>query len=641
ITARGAWEAVKRHFREMDSPHATQGEARDSQSDVSRPWDIQTETFTAAGVGDMSGDVFGNGMLLSKKTRLIAAFDHRDIFIDPDPDPETSFKERKRLFEKDRSSWQDYRGNFLSKGGGVYSRSAKSIDLSPDAAEVLGCEAGEQTPQDVMRAIMKAPVDLFWFGGIGTYIRASSESNADAGDRGNDPIRVTAKEVRARVIGEGANLGLTHPARIEFNMLGGRCNSDAIDNSAGVNSSDVEVNIKIALAAAMKAGKLSRNKRNTLLESMTEDVAELVLRNNYLQTLAISLSELKGEDSLAHQQRLMRSLEDRDLLDRDVEDLPDDTEIAERAKNGTPLTRAEIGVLLAYAKIVALDDIVATNVPDDEYLTDMLFGYFPEAMRKKWKAEIEGHRLRREIIGTVLANSMINRGGPTFINRVQDRTGGTIATVARAYIATRDAFDMPRLNGEIDALDAKIAGSLQLELYDQLKTRVVSQTVWFARYGDFSNGVGDVIKRYGSAISKLSPKLVDIAPAFIGEQITSHAERFMAGGVPETLAQEIARMRFSALIPDIVLASERAGTSLDKAAKAFFAITDTFRVGRIVEAARAIEATDYYDGLALDRALQSLHRARRDIVIDVLTDKSAKGDANKWCEAHSDAVDRT
>ncbi|MEM1317811.1 MAG: NAD-glutamate dehydrogenase domain-containing protein, partial [Pseudomonadota bacterium] len=377
ITARGAWEAVKRHFREMDSPNAAE--------DEQRPWDIQTETFTAAGVGDMSGDVFGNGMLLSKKTRLIAAFDHRDIFIDPDPDPETSFMERKRLFEKDRSSWQDYRGNFLSKGGGVYSRSAKSIDLSPDAAEVLGCEAGEQTPQDLMRAIMKAPVDLFWFGGIGTYIRASSESNADAGDRGNDPIRVTAKEVRAKVIGEGANLGLTHPARTEFNMLGGRCNSDAIDNSAGVNSSDVEVNIKIALAAAMKAGKLSRNKRNTLLESMTEDVAELVLRNNYLQTLAISLSELKGEDNLAHQQRLMRSLEDRDLLDRDVEDLPDDTEIAERAKNGTPLTRAEIGVLLAYAKIVALDDIVATNVPDDEYLTDMLFGYFPEAMRKKWK----------------------------------------------------------------------------------------------------------------------------------------------------------------------------------------------------------------------------------------------------------------
>ncbi|EFL88113.1 NAD-glutamate dehydrogenase [Ahrensia sp. R2A130] len=629
ITARGAWEAVKRHFREMERPEQCS-------------WDIQEEEFTAGGVGDMSGDVFGNGMLLSKKTRLIAAFDHRDIFIDPNPqDVAATYKERKRLFDKDRSSWQDYKTDLISEGGGIYSRNAKVIYLSKQAAEALDCEAGEMTPQDVMTAILKAPIDLLWFGGIGTYIRASTESNADAGDRGNDPIRITAKQVRAKVMGEGANLGLTQPARIEFNMLGGRCNSDAIDNSAGVNSSDVEVNIKIALAAAMKANKLTRGKRNTLLESMTEDVAELVLRNNYLQTLAISLSELKGEDNLAHQQRLMRSLEDRDLLDRGVEDLPDDMEIAERAKNGTPLTRAEIGVLLAYAKIVALDDLVATDVPDDDYLTDMLFGYFPEGMQKKWKAEIEGHRLRREIIGTVLANSMINRGGPTFINRVQDRTGGTIATVARAYTATRDAFDMPRLNGEIDALDAKIAGALQLELYDHLKSRVVSQTVWFARYGEFGNGVGDVVKLYGSAISKLSPKLEDIAPAFIGDRIRSEAARFQEGGVPKKLALEIARMPIAALIPDIVLAAERSNTSLDKAARAFFSITHTFRVGRIVEAARAIETADYYDGLALDRAMQSLHRARRDIVTDILTDKKAKGDADKWCEAHAEEVERT
>ena len=297
ITARGGWEAVKRHFREMDR-------------------DIQTQPFTAAGVGDMSGDVFGNGMLLSKQTRLIAAFDHRDIFIDPDPDIAASYKERKRLFNLGRSSWQDYKPELISKGGGVFPRSAKKITLSKQAAEAIGFIAGDYPPQVILNAILKAPVDLMWFGGIGTYIRASHESDAEVGDRGNDAIRVTAKELRCKAIGEGANLGVTHPGRIEFSQLGGRCNSDAIDNSAGVNSSDVEVNIKIALAAAMKSGRLSRPKRDTLLESMTETVADLVLRNNYLQTLAISLSERRGMEDLAQHQTLMHPLDARDLLAR-------------------------------------------------------------------------------------------------------------------------------------------------------------------------------------------------------------------------------------------------------------------------------------------------------------------------------------
>ena len=386
ITARGGWEAVKRHFREMD---------KDGKS-----WDIQSMPFTAAGVGDMSGDVFGNGMLLSKCTRLIAAFDHRDIFIDPDPDIAASFKERKRLFNLGRSSWQDYNTGLISKGGGVFPRSAKKITLSRQAAEAIGFTAGDYTPQEVLNAILKAPVDLMWFGGIGTYIRASHESDADADDRGNDSIRVTAKELRCRVIGEGANLGVTHPGRIEFNQLGGCCNSDAIDNSAGVNSSDVEVNIKIALADAMKSGRLTRPRRNKLLESMTEEVAELVLRNNYLQTLSISLSKRRGMEAFAHQHRLMQNLEERGLLDREVEDLPDDVILAERRAVGNSLTRAEIGVLLAYAKIVALDDLVASDVPDDPYLRSMLVDYFPTGMQKSYAKEIDNHRLRREIIGT-------------------------------------------------------------------------------------------------------------------------------------------------------------------------------------------------------------------------------------------------
>lgn len=620
ITARGGWEAVKRHFREMDR-------------------DIQSQPFTAAGVGDMSGDVFGNGMLLSKQTRLIAAFDHRDIFIDPDPDIPTSYKERRRLFNKGRSSWQDYNAKLISKGGGVFARSAKKINLSKQAADAIGFVPGEHTPQAVLNAILKAPVDLMWFGGIGTYIRASHESDADADDRGNDAIRVTSRELRCKVIGEGANLGVTHPGRIEFNMLGGRCNSDAIDNSAGVNSSDVEVNIKIALAAAMKSGRLTRPARNKLLESMTETVAELVLRNNYQQTLSISLSERRGMEDFAHQQRLMHSLEARDLLDRHVEDLPDDSSMAERHAAAQPLTRAEIGVLLAYAKIVALDDLVASQVPDDPYLSQMLIDYFPPKMQKPYGKEIDSHRLRREIIGTVLANSMINRGGPTFISRVTDHTGAKLDRIAKAYVVVRDAFSLPQINADIDALDNKIAGDVQLELYAILQERVISQTIWFVRNGTFAKGLEAEATRYRKAVDALMPKLEKLVPDFLEARIQADSQRYEAAGVPRKLALTMARMPIAGLIPDILFASTTSGKPLDQAAKAFFGVTETFRIDRMVQAAREIETSDYYDGLALDRALQSLHRARRDIVEKILL---AQGKSkSSWLEKHSDGVEAT
>ncbi|MEP1206988.1 MAG: NAD-glutamate dehydrogenase [Rhizobiaceae bacterium] len=622
ITARGGWEAVKRHFREMDR-------------------DIQTQPFTTVGVGDMSGDVYGNGMLLSKQTKVIAAFDHRDIFIDPDPDVAKSWKERKRLFDAGRSSWQDYKASLISKGGGIYSRGAKKITLSKQAAEAIDFTAGDHTPQAVMNAILKAPVDLMWFGGIGTYIRASHESDADADDRGNDSIRVTAPQLRCKVIGEGANLGVTHPARIEFNMLGGRCNSDAIDNSAGVNSSDVEVNIKIALAAAMKSGRLNRKSRNKLLESMTETVGDLVLRNNYLQTLAISLSERRHMEDFAHHQRLMHSLEARNLLDRHVEDLPDDAAMAERQAANTPLTRAEIGVLLAYAKIVALDDLVAGNVPDDPYLKELLVDYFPPKMQKSYAKEIETHRLRREIIGTVLANSMINRGGPTFISRVSDHTGAKLDTIARAYVVVRDAFRLPEINSAIDALDNKISGKAQLELYAILQERVISQTIWFVRYGNFSKGLEAEAVRYRKAVDLLMPKLDRIVPDFLSDRIKADAARFEASGVPAKLAQTMARMPIAGLIPDILYAGTTSNKPLDQAATAFFGITERFRIDRMVQAAREIETADYYDGLALDRALQSLHRARRDIVEKILKAQTGKGKKAGWIENNAEAVENT
>src|SRR5438309_8393129 len=446
ITARGAWESVKRHFREMDV-------------------DIALTPFTVVGVGDMSGDVFGNAMLREQTIKLVAAFDHRDIFIDPDPDPQRSFAERRRLFDLPRSSWQDYDRTLISAGGGVFSRAMKEIALSPEARSALGLATAKVTPHEVIRAILKAQVDLLFFGGIGTYVRAASEGDDAVGDRSNDAVRVTGAELRAKVIGEGANLGMTQRGRIEASLRGIRLNTDAIDNSAGVNTSDVEVNIKIALAQPMRDGRLSCEARDALLAEMTEDVAALVLRNNYLQTLAISPAQERGLEDMGFEQRLMQLLERAGELDRAVEFLPDDVEIADRRRRSQALTRPELAVLLAYAKLSLNHELVQSSVPDDPYLGRELGRYFPGAIADKFPDAIEQHRLRREIIATQLANSMINRGGPSFVVRIADQTGASAAPIAAAFAAVRDSYGMTVLNSEIDALDAKIPGGLQLELY--------------------------------------------------------------------------------------------------------------------------------------------------------------------------------
>ena len=616
ITARGAWEAVKRHFREMDR-------------------NIQVEPFSAIGIGDMSGDVFGNGMLLSKQTRLIAAFDHRDIFIDPDPDIKASFAERERLFYAGRTSWQDYDKSTISKGGGVFSRKDKLIKLPAAAGKAIGLAQDKATPNEIMNAILKMEADLLWFGGIGTYIRASSESDAEAGDRANDAIRVTAKEVKAKVIGEGANLGLTQRARIEYNFNGGCCNSDAIDNSAGVNSSDVEVNIKIALSSAMKSGKLKLPARNKLLASMTENVGTLVLRNNYLQTLAISLCEKQGMDDLAYQTRFMQDLEARDLLDRHVELLPDDAALMERQIAKQPLTRAEMGVLLAYAKIVLLDELVASDVPDISYLHLELERYFPIKMQKKYASEIDSHRLKREIIATALANSMINRGGPTFMTRMVDLTGAEPDQIARAYVAVRDGFDMQALNGEIDQLDGKVSGKVQLELYQNVQTLLHDQTDWHLRNGDFSKGLDGLIATCRGNLAKLMPEIDKILPDFLIARINEDIKIYEEQGVPNDLARKIAMLKVTGLVSDIALVAKNSGQSLLVSANALFRTTKAFRIGRIQLAADEISTVDYYDGLALAHSLHSIDYARRELAIKSLV-KYAKSEnpAKEWIAAN-------
>ncbi len=621
ITARGAWEAVKRHFREFDV-------------------DIQTQPFTVAGVGDMSGDVFGNGMLLSEKIRLIAAFDHRDIFIDPDPDMAASFAERKRLFDLPRSSWQDYDRSTLSAGGGVFSRSQKTVTLSAAAAKAIGLSKTTATPAEIMTAILKAKVDLLWFGGIGTYIRAGAETDAQVGDRANDAIRITGAEVGARVIGEGANLGMTQRGRIEYALAGGRSNTDAIDNSAGVNCSDVEVNIKIALAAAMRSGKLKRPARDKLLASMTDDVSHLVLRNNYLQPLTLSLAERQGLAELPYQARFMAELEKRKLLDRKVENLPSVAVLDDRQKAGQPLTRPELAVLLAHAKLSLSDDLVASDLPDEPYFKSLLFDYFPPRMAKTYADEIAHHRLKREIVATLLANDVANRGGITFVSRLNDTTGKSPAEIVRAYVAVRDGFGVDAVYDAIDALDNKVAGSVQNQFYEAVGAMLLSTVAWVLRNDPGGSSLSEMVRDIDKARAALEPRLDELLPEFLAEALQADKAAFAEKGAPDELALRLAQLQFAAITPDIALIAHLSKADIVTAAKAYFGVTEAFRIGRIEEAARGVPVTDYYDGLALSRASETITQAVRGVTVTALKRFGKEKDpAAAWLSADAARID--
>lgn len=615
ITARGGWEAVKRHFREMDR-------------------DIQKEPFTAIGCGDMSGDVFGNGMLLSKATKLLAAFDHRDIFIDPDPDPAKSWQERDRMFKLPRSSWQDYNQKLISKGGGIFPRSAKTIQLSAEIRNLTGLTAKSCAPNDLIRALLKARCDLLWFGGIGTYVRATSESNAEVGDRANDALRITAPEVGARVIGEGANLGFTQKARIEFNLHGGQVNSDAIDNSAGVNSSDLEVNIKIALGAAEQSGKLSRKARNSLLEKMTDEVAELVLANNYQQTLSITMAQRGGEEEYGYLVRMMQSLEAEGLLDREVEDLPDNVLVEERLVGGQLLSRPEIAVLLAYAKIVLFDQLMESGVAAETYFQRELVEYFPAQMRKRYAAEIKSHRLAEEVVSTVLCNEMVNYCGPAFVSRLRQETGSDIASLARSFVAATDALGLAEIRAEIDALDTKVSSEVQLKLYDELGIALRRQMTWFARNGDWSKGVGPVVEHYRKALTNLAQQFGKVLPANQQERHTLHAADLQSEGVPPGLARTIAELRLLSRSSDSVLVATRNDRPFSEVGQAMFAMAQELGIDQIVSRAAQMHAKDYYERIAINRGLDSVFLSLRSIVSNVYG-ASKKSDAMKVWQAEN------
>ena len=621
ITARGAWESVKRHFREMEI-------------------DIAKTPFTVVGIGDMSGDVFGNGMLRENTIKLVGAFDHRDIFIDPEPDPERSFAERKRLFDLPRSSWQDFDKSVISKGGGVFSRGAKEIRLSPQAQKLFGLGA-KVTPAELIRAILSAQVDLLFFGGIGTYVRAADESDEAAGDRANDAIRITGRDLRCKVIGEGANLGMTQRSRIEAALRGVRLNTDAIDNSAGVNTSDMEVNIKIALSIPLGDGRLTMDARNTLLAAMTDEVAALVLRNNYLQTLALSLSQRRSMEDFGFLQRLIQTLEGRGLLDRTVEYLADDIALAERSRRLQPFTRPELSVLLAYAKITLYADLLESAVPDDAYLGRQLVRYFPRVIPEHFPDALAKHRLQREIIATQLANSMINRGGPSLIVRIGDQTGAAPADIAFAFAAARDSYGMTALNTAIDSLDNLVAAKLQLALYQAVQDLLLDRIIWFLRNVELTTGLAGVVAHYRDGITAVAATLDAALPEDARNARATRRQELIAAGVPEKIAVNISNLGPLTAAPDVVLVADRTGRMIADVAATYFAARSFFGLDRIIDAAEKIPIVDYFDRLALDRARDSIGDAERRLTAAMVGDGGGGAAGVKsWVAAHKGEVER-
>ncbi len=621
ITARGGWVSVQRHFLEMGV-------------------DVQTDPVRVVGCGDMSGDVFGNGMLLSKAIKLVAAFDHRHIFIDPDPDPAKSWAERKRLFELPRSSWQDYNEKLISKGGGVFPRDAKHIKLSKAAREALGIEAKELEPEALMSAIIGASVDLVWFGGIGTYIKSEAENNAAVGDPANDALRINAKDLRAKVIGEGANLGVTQAGRIEFALGGGRINTDFIDNSAGVDCSDNEVNIKIALAAARAAGKISAKKRNALLADMTDEVSAIVLENNRLQALALSVAEAGGAKAMAAQLHLIEQLEERGALDRRTEGIADNQVLSRRAADHAGMTRPELAVLLSSTKLVLQDAIEVSPLADAVTLEPLLFASFPSPMRSKFKQQIADHRLRREIIATKLANRMINRLGIIHPFELAAEEGVDLATVAAAFVAVEAMFDLDKLWSEIDQAD--MAEQPRLQLFDRLAAAIANLMSDMLRTTAGRIDTQALVTDLGKAVRTLSDASGTLLADQARRQSTRLCERLVAAGAPAKLADKVSHM-FD-LDGAIGLARLAHDTDMKprELTQAFTQVGEALGLDWAQSTAALMNPSDIWERPLVSGLARDFQQMRLDFLRRLLRRKAGKDDpvaaVNDWTSDNQDSV---
>lgn len=636
ITAKGGWESVKRHFREIGT-------------------NIQEEDFTVVGVGDMSGDVFGNGMLLSKHIRLLGGFNHLHIFVDPDPDSAKSWVERKRMFDLPRSSWSDYNSKLISKGGGVFDRSAKSIDISPEMKRAFDIDASSLTPNALITAMLKAPSDLLWFGGIGTYIKSSEETHVDAGDRANDAVRIDATEVNAKVVGEGANLGVTQRARIEYALGGGRINTDAIDNSAGVDCSDHEVNIKVLLGDVVANGDMTEKQRDQLLEAMTDEVSELVLKDNYDQTQALTMAQSEGVQALDVQGRVMKQLERSHVkLNREIEFLPDDETLAERAQRGEGLTRPELAVMLAYAKMELYDEILPSDLPDDPSMVEDLQRYFPERLRKQYKKEISGHRLSREIIATYLTNSMINRVGANFVNEVRDQTGDSAHDIAKAYLIARDVFNVRGMWGQVEDMDNKVPAEIQTRMLMDLKRLVSRGGIWFLRNAPRPLNISAMTKEYSAGLAELRDALGDVMSDFDRREVERTASEYERHGIPSDLATAVAGADVTVSGCDIVRLAQQTGQSVRAVSEIYFGIGSKFALDWLRQRAEGLEADTHWQKMATTAVVEDFFNHQMVLTQNVIAangagkGKPAKGKANgagnaidTWSGSRQEAVDRT
>jgi len=620
ITARGAWISVERHFLEIGI-------------------NSRNTDFTVVGIGDMSGDVFGNGMLLSKHIRLVGAFNHLHIFIDPNPNPAVSFAERERLFNLPRSNWTDYDQSLLSIGGGIFERKAKSIELSPEIKARFDIEKNSITPDELIRAMLLSSVDLLWNGGIGTYVKASDEKNEEVGDKACDAIRVNGNELRCRIIGEGGNLGCTQRGRIEFALNGGHINTDAIDNSAGVDCSDHEVNIKIALQRAVESGKLTETSRNALLKDMTDEVAALVLRDNTLQTQALTIAEMQGYPALELYVRLMQKLEHEKQLDRKVEFLPSEQEIARRIVAKTGFTRPELAVLLAYSKMTIYNNLLASNLPDDPYFSGDLLFYFPEAMRQTFRDEIEHHPLRREIIATFVTNSMVNRVGSPFFHLALEDTGLKGCDIARAYTITRDIFDLRHLWAEIEQLDGNVPAKVQFELFFEIERLIQRSTFWFMRNSPQPLEISKVVATF-EGITELASYLDQVLVGRAKEAYETKLTRYRELGVPNVLAAKIAGLDALSSGCIIVQVAKSCNQPIKTVASIYFEIATRFNLSWLRVRLGWLSADSYWQRLAITTLKDDLYDLQMRLTSEVIGHASNANAVEEWCNQNQKQVER-
>ncbi len=624
ITARGAWESVTRHFRELGT-------------------NVQETDFTVVGIGDMSGDVFGNGMLLSRHTRLIAAFNHQHVFLDPTPDPEASFEERKRLFELPRSAWSDYDESVISAGGGVYPRTAKSIPISDEVREALSIEAEALSPVELIRAILRAPVDLLWNGGIGTYVKASSEAQSEAGDKANDAVRIDASELRCRVVGEGGNLGFTQLGRIEYALAGGLINTDAIDNGAGVNTSDHEVNIKILLDSLVHDGDLTEKQRNELLFEMTDAVAERVLYGSYTQTQALSLSLAQATQMVDVHARLIRHLEQYAGLDREVEFLPSEETINDRKVNHQGLLAPELAVVMAYCKIRLFMRLLDSDLPEDDYLGHDLERYFPPPLPERYSARMRGHRLRREIIATVVANQLVDRAGVTFAFRLGEETGAAPSMLARGYAVAREVFGMRAFWSAVEDLDNKVEAGIQLQMMIEARRLVERATRWLVQASGGAIDIEATLRQFEPGARMLSAAIPDVLEGVDREWYDRKAEELREAGVQPELAARVASMPALFSVFDIVEVAEAIGREPEAVMVTHFRLGSRLDLNWLRDRIFDLPRANRWQALAraaLRDDLYSLHRALTREVLETADGADSDVAIDQWEQRNKPALER-